>query len=233
RFRLTYDYNEHLLVIDMPTVLHEAFYDDLKKSFTLAMNRIPYHHRTINPQVHMNYPLQITDKSVTPNMAISLTATEGPTEVLLIPFIGETAVTDEWDHVFRGVESMIEEYPEAIFASIVLVREAKHYVCPARKSTVSKMLHNCKPDNLPSQPEPLSLKSFITKCSTPCTFEHPVRVANNTWCHIQSVKYFLWIKGDDNKPIDMHNRKAEHRAHGTLVPEFRMDAITKLLDRGM
>ncbi|KAG2743505.1 hypothetical protein P692DRAFT_20878360 [Suillus brevipes Sb2] len=202
--RLTYDYNEHLLVIDMPTVLHEAFYDDLKKLFTLAMDRIPYHRRTINPQVHMNYPLQIIDKSVTPDMAISLTTTEEPTEVLLIPFIGETAVTEEWAHVFRKVESMIEEYPEAIYASIVLIREAKHYVYPARKSTAQR-------------------RCIIR--STPRTFEHPVRVANHTWCHIQSVKYFLWIKGDNNQPIDMHNRKAEHRAHGTLVPEFLNDSL--------
>jgi hypothetical protein len=94
RFRLTYDYIKHLLVIDMPTVLHEAFYDDLKKSFTFAMDYIPYHHRTINPQVHMNYPLQITDKSVTPDMAILLTTRQGPTEILIIPFIGETAGGD-------------------------------------------------------------------------------------------------------------------------------------------
>jgi hypothetical protein len=181
----------------------------------------------------MNYPLQITDKSVTPDMAISLTARQGPTEVLIIPFVGETAVTEEWDHVFRKVESMIEEYPEAIFASIVLVREARRYVCPARKSTASKTLHNRKPDDLPGEPHPLSLKSFINKRSTPRTFEQPVRIANHTWCHVQSVEYFLWIKGDDDKPIDMRNGKAEHRAHGTLVPELRMDAITKLLDRGM
>ncbi|KAG1727196.1 hypothetical protein EDD22DRAFT_961291 [Suillus occidentalis] len=231
--RLTYDYNEQLLVIDMPTVLHEAFYDDLKKSFTLAIDKIPYHRRTISPQVHMNYPLQITDKSVTPDMVISLTATQGPTEVLLIPFVGETALSEQWDHVFEKVEDMIAEYPETILASIVLVRETKRYLCPAKNSTASKTLHN-RTDNDPDHlPEPLSLKSFINKRSTPRNFEQPVRIANHTWCHIQSVEYFLWIKGDDNKPIDMRNGKAEDRAHGTLVPELHMDAITKLLDRGM
>jgi hypothetical protein len=110
----------------------------------------------------MNYPLQIIDKSVTPDMAISLTTTEEPTEVLLIPFIGETAVTEEWAHVFRKVESMIEEYPEAIFASIVLVREAKHYVYPARKSTAQRRCIIVSPTIFPANLNPFPLNRSST-----------------------------------------------------------------------
>ncbi|KAG2143673.1 hypothetical protein DEU56DRAFT_910800 [Suillus clintonianus] len=231
--RLTYDYNQHLLTIDMPTILHEAFFDDLKQSFTLAINNIPYNRRTIRPQIHMNYPLQVADKSMTPDMAISLTATQGPTEVVLIPFVGETALTEEWDHVFEKVESMIAEYPETILASIVLVREAKRYVCPADSSTASKTLHNRGGNDLRGKPAPLPLKTFINKRSTPRNFEQPVRIANHTWCHVQSVEYFMWLKGDKKKPIDMRNGKAEHRAHGTLVPGLHMEPVTQILDKAM
>jgi len=212
--RLTYDYNVHLLTIDMPTVLHEAFYDDLKKSFTLAIENLPYNHRAISPQIHMNYPLHITDQSVTPDMMISLTATQGPTEVVLIPFLGETALSEDWDHVFEKVESMIAKHPEVVLASIVLLREVKPYACPAIKSTASKMLHNRKDSDLCKKPEPLPLKDFINKRSTPRNFKEPVRIADHTWCHVKLVEYFLWLKGEEDKPIDMRNGKAEHRAHG-------------------
>lgn len=99
----------------------EAFYDDLKESLSFVIRCFPYHRRTIRPQIHMNYSLQIEDKLATPDLIISLTPTQGPTEVVLIPYIGETALTEEWDHIFEKMESMIATHPEAILASIVLV----------------------------------------------------------------------------------------------------------------
>ncbi|KAG1831948.1 hypothetical protein F4604DRAFT_1964350 [Suillus subluteus] len=231
--RLTYDYNDHILTIDMPTILHESFYDDLKQSFTLAIHNLPYDRMTIRPQIHMNYPLQIVDKVVTPDMVISLTATQGPTTVVLIPYVGETALTEEWDHVFGKVESMIAKHPEIVLASIVLVREAKPYASPpdGKSTTASETLHNRKDSDLSHKPQPLPLEEFITQRSTPRTFEEPVRIADHTWCHVRSVEYFLWFKGEEDKPIDMRNGKPEHRAHGILMPEVHMDAVTEILQK--
>ncbi|KAG2757005.1 hypothetical protein P692DRAFT_20638321, partial [Suillus brevipes Sb2] len=229
--RLSYDYNEHLLTIDMPTVLHESFYDDLKRSFTLAIESLPYHPMIIRPQIHMNYPLQIEDESVTPDILISLTATQGPTTTLLIPYAGETALTEQWDHVFKKVESMIVAYPETILASIVLVREAKRYSSPQIESIAEETLHNSVGDG--KKPKPLPLRAFIDKRSTPRDFNSPFIVADHTWCHVESVEYFMWIKGDDDEPIDMRNTKPENRAHGILLPELHMDNITNILNRGM
>ncbi|KAG1887991.1 P-loop containing nucleoside triphosphate hydrolase protein [Suillus fuscotomentosus] len=90
----------------------------------------------------MNYPLQIGDKSFTPDLIVSLTATRGPTEVVHIPYIAVTALTEEWDHVFEKMESMIAKHPEAILASIVLVREVKRYASPSKVSTAAETLHN-------------------------------------------------------------------------------------------
>ncbi|KAG1894267.1 uncharacterized protein F5891DRAFT_1195403 [Suillus fuscotomentosus] len=117
--------------LNMPTILHEAFYDDLKQSLTLAIHSLPYRRMTIRPQIHMNYPLQIGDKPFTPDSIVSLTATRGPTEVVHILYIGVTALTEEWDHVFEKMESMIAKHPEVILASIVLVREVKRYASPS------------------------------------------------------------------------------------------------------
>lgn len=232
----------------MPTVLHESFYDDLKKSLTLAIEHLPYDPMTIRPQIHMNYPLQIEDETLTPDIVISLTATQGPTKKLIIPYVGETALTEQWDHVFKKVESMIATYPEAILASIVLVREAKRYASPEKESIAAATLHNSSGDG--TKPKPLPLHAFIDQRSTPRDFDSPFKVADHTWCHVESVEYFIWIKGDDEKPIDMRNSKPENRAHGVrslflgilvditrflqiLLPELHMDNITSILKRGM
>lgn len=179
----------------MPTVLHESFYDDLKKWFTLAIEGLPYDPMTIRPQIHMNFPLQLAHKSVTPDIAISLTATQGPTKVILIPYVGETALTEEWAHVFRKVESMIARHPEILLASIVLVREAKRYTCPPDgKSTTSETLHSYTDPDHKQKPVPISLESFITQRSTPREFNEPLKVADHTWCHVESVEYFCGLK---------------------------------------
>ncbi|KAG1893758.1 uncharacterized protein F5891DRAFT_1258309 [Suillus fuscotomentosus] len=210
--RLAYDYNEQLLTINMPTVLHEAFHDDLKDLFTSAIKDLPYNRRIIRPQVHMNNKLRLKSKSVTPDMVISLTAMQGPTQKLLIPYVGETALTEQWDHVFKKMESMIVARPEIVLASIVLVREAKCYTSPHQDSIAMQTLHNrCDSEE---KPDPISLEDFINQCSTPQDFKEPLQVADHTWCHIESVEYFVWIKGDKDKVIDMHNSKPEDRAYG-------------------
>ncbi|KAG2160001.1 uncharacterized protein EDB93DRAFT_1244762 [Suillus bovinus] len=69
--------------------------------------------------------------------------------------------------------------------------------------------------------------------STPRDFNEPFKVADHNWCHVESVEYFIWIKGEKDKAIDMRNGKPEDRAHGTLMPVVRMDEVSKILNRGM
>lgn len=199
----------------MPSVLHESFYDALAESFSHAIRTLPYDRMSIHPQIHMNYPLRLADKSVTPDMAISLTATQGPTKVVLIPFVGETALSETWDHVFEKMESMIVKHPEIILASIVLVREAKRYTSPPNgESTASKILHNRNDIDLLGKPRPVSLEEFITMRSTPREYNEPITIADHVWCHVDSVEYFVWFKGEKDKPIDMRNGRVEDRAYG-------------------
>ncbi|KAG2150776.1 hypothetical protein DEU56DRAFT_752451 [Suillus clintonianus] len=73
----------------------------------------------------------------------------------------------------------------------------------------------------------------MTKCLTAWSFKDPIKVRDHKWCHVQSVVYFIWVKGEEDKPIDMRNGKSEDRARGTLLPEIHTDNVTKLLNRGM
>jgi hypothetical protein len=116
----------------------------------------------------MNYPLRLTDKTVTPDMMISLTATQGPTKVVLISYLGETALSETWDHVFEKMEFMIARHLKVLFTLIGTVYEAKCYTSPPDgDSTASKTLHNRKNTNLSAKLKPFSLKEFIIIHSMP------------------------------------------------------------------
>jgi hypothetical protein len=192
--RFTYDYIGQLLTIEMPSTLHEEPFDYLKECMTLAIASLPYDRDVIRPRIHMNYQLQIAGQSVTPNMTITLTPVDGPTDVVMISGLGECAWSEDKDHTFDKMEAEIESHPETMFAVIMVIHEAIKYACPQLNSTVSTTL--CNSDE---EPEPLPLKSFISQRSMPRSFDYPVMVAGHKWCQVNFVEYFVWIKGEDGK----------------------------------
>jgi hypothetical protein len=148
----------------------------------------------------MNYQLQTQDQSVTPGMTIILTSVDGPTEVVLISGLGECALSEDKVHVFDKMESEIRAHPEANFAVIALIREAITYQSPSENSAASTALRNGD-----EEPFPLSLKSFINQRSTPRSFDYPVTVADYQWCQVESVGYYVWIRGKGDSPIDIRS----------------------------
>ncbi|KAG1723549.1 hypothetical protein EDB19DRAFT_1834550 [Suillus lakei] len=228
--RLTYNYITHVLTIDMASTLHEEPFDYLKERLTIAIDALPYDPDVIRPRIHMNRHLQLEDQSVTPDMTIALTSVDGPTEVVSISALGECALSEDRDHVFNKMETEIKAHPEADLAVIVLIREAISYASPLKDSTVSKALRNGDGGD---PPLPIPLKSFITQRSTPRSFAHPVTVADHQWCQVQSVEYFVWVKGEDGSPIDIRQDEPGHASYGALVPEPNMEEVTELLNVGM
>ncbi|KAG1784685.1 uncharacterized protein HD556DRAFT_1451489 [Suillus plorans] len=226
--RLAYDYNTRILIISMPTVLHETLFDDLKDLIGDAIKAFPYDRAIISPKIHMTRPLDTKDGWVTPDMTISVTALEGPTEVVMIPFYGECALTETDEHVFGKVEDVIAAHPDVICVVVVLVREATKYAAPVADSTASKTLHG----GTDSEPQPLTLKSFINLRTTPRSFGEPVMVADHTWCHVASVEYFVWVRKDET-PIDIRSDDPADMAYGILVPMIDMNAVMQMLERGL
>ncbi|KAG2028410.1 hypothetical protein BDR03DRAFT_988476, partial [Suillus americanus] len=88
-FGLAYDYNTHILITNMPTVLHEASFNHVKVSVRDCIRNLPYDCDVIDPMIQMTWSLEIASGSVVPDMVITLNAVDGPTEVVLIPFVGE------------------------------------------------------------------------------------------------------------------------------------------------
>ncbi|KAG2112737.1 hypothetical protein BD769DRAFT_1391855 [Suillus cothurnatus] len=58
-------------------------------------------------------------------------------------------------------------------------------------------------------------------------------IGGHNWCHIQSVEYFVWVKGNNQDHIDIHDDNPQFMAYGTLAPTLNMDAVTTMLERGV
>ncbi|KAG1858043.1 hypothetical protein DFJ58DRAFT_782617 [Suillus subalutaceus] len=226
--RLTYDRNTRILIIDIPTILHEASFDDVSDFIGDSIKALPYDRTIISPKIHMMQSLDTPDGVVTPDMTISVTALEGPTEVVLIPFFGECALTETDEQVFRKTEKVILAHPDTICVMVVLAREATDYDAPGKDSTASKVLRGGTNGN----PQPLTLKEFINLRTTPRSFGEPIVIGDHTWGHLSSVEYFIWVKGNDG-PIDIRSEDPAHMAYGTLGPTLDMDAVTGMLERGL
>jgi hypothetical protein len=196
----------------MPSALHEESFDYLKDCFTLAIGRLPYNDELLTPRASMNSNLKIEDKIVTPDMLIQITPVKGPRKMRLISGVGECALSESKEDVFDKVEDEIRAHPEIDLAIVVVVTEAIPYASPAKDSTAWKALCNSKEEHS------LSLDSFIDQRSTPRSVGHPLKVAGHNWCHLDTVEYFAWVKGEDGLPIDIRNENPGYMAHGVSFP---------------
>jgi hypothetical protein len=196
----------------MPSPLHEESFDYLKDCFTLAIGGLPYDPELLTPRASMNSNLKLKKKTVTPDMLIQVTPVDGPRKMRVISGVGECALSETKEDVFNKVEEEIEAHPEIDFATIVLVTEAKTYASPSEGSIAWNALCNVEED------DSLPLDSFIEQRSTPRSLDHPLKVAGHDWCHLKSVEYYVWVKGDDGLPIDVRNDDPGYMAYGVSSP---------------
>lgn len=164
-----------------------------------------------------------------PDMSMSLFPVEERPNEVLIPFFGECAFSETDAHVFQKAENMVLAHPEVKCVTVVLVHEATEYAPPDQESTVSKALFG----GTDSNPKPLALGEFLDRRNTPRSFGEPIVIGGHTWCHLSSVEFFLWVKRDDESPINVRSEDPAGMAYETLVPEIDMDAVTEMLERGL
>lgn len=196
----------------MPSALHEESFDYLKDCFMLAIGSLPYNRELLTARASMNSKLKIKKQTVTPDMLIQITPVKGPRKTRLISGLGECALSETKDDVFNKVEKEIRAHPEVDLAIIVVLAEAIPYTSPAEDSTAWKALCDAEED------DSLPLESFIDQRSTPRSLGHPLKVAGHNWCHLSSVEYYAWVKGEDGLPIDVRNQAPGYMAYGVSSP---------------
>lgn len=190
----------------MPSAIHEAPFDCLKLCLGQSIAALPYDRDVVFPMIHMNSSLPVKSKTVTPDICITITPAQGPTRVRFVPFLGESAFTEEKLHAIRKLKKTIAAHPEIKVVTLALIREAQPYSKPEKGSLASATFHK--------DLTPLELESFITERFPPCT---SITIADHNWCHISTVEIFVWVRGDDELVIDIDNEDAEHVARGVSL----------------
>lgn len=179
---------------------------------------MPYivnHQSSLWPQTslpHHQHELPAEDQwwDVNPDMTITITVVDNASSVVLVPCVGECTLLEDRVHIFNKVESEIIAHPDTLLAIIVLVHEGMYYyTCPALNSITSQELHNGD-----ENPQPLPLDCLICQWTTLWAFVMPIRVAEHDWCLVQSVEYYVWVKGDNQDRIDICDNDPQFMAHG-------------------
>ncbi|KAG1871786.1 hypothetical protein DFJ58DRAFT_837105 [Suillus subalutaceus] len=62
------------------------------------------------------------------------------------------------------------------------------------------------------------------------SLEEPIVVAGHTWCHLGSVLFHSWVRGDEPINADVDD---ELLGRGTLFPNQDMGAVDTMIERGM
>ncbi|KAG2138175.1 hypothetical protein BD769DRAFT_1663740 [Suillus cothurnatus] len=222
KLRLTYNYDKCSLLVEMPSAIHEAPFDYLKLSLEVSLEALPYDRDTIFVMVHMNSLLSIKRKMVMPDICITVTGAEGPTNVVLVPFLRESVFSEDKPHAVHKLKKIITAHPEIEVVVLALACKVQLYHKPEKGSPASATFHK--------DSEPLPLDLFITECFPTGT---SIMVTDHNWCHISSVEFFIWVRGDDEFVINIDNEDTKHMAHGTLLPEINMDAVKVMLKWGV
>ncbi|KAG1818378.1 hypothetical protein EV424DRAFT_1405677 [Suillus variegatus] len=111
-------------------------------------------------------------------------------------------IQKDTDSVLRKIKYEIASHPEVLMVIMVMLLQ----------------------DNL-SRSSFLSLQGVEAQ-----SLDQPVVVAGHTWCHLASVRFHVWVRGDEPINIDVDN---ELLARGTLLPKQDMDVVDTMIEKGM
>lgn len=172
---------------------------------------------------------QLTSTFTVPDMAIQ---TDILMDVLITSpetlVIGECAFAQDTDSVLRKIKHEIAGQPEVLMVILVVIDEHQPCRSPERMSEAWQMLRqetSCRSASLFASLEGDAAQSY----------DEPVVIAGHTWCHLGSVRFHIWVRGnepihidddDDDDDIDLH-------ACGTLLPNRDMDAVDTMIENGM
>ncbi|KAF9234297.1 hypothetical protein BU15DRAFT_79184 [Melanogaster broomeanus] len=222
--RMTYSSEERHLIVEWPSAIHEAPLEDLNIALTSTFPGLPYPRKAVRLTVALNFPIKTTKLTATPNAVIAMTSTRGPKK-LRLPFIAECAFSQTCDSVFTKVKHEITAHPEVVMVLIVVINEVPLYAAP-RDHSVAWERFKC--DILP-----LELDAFIAACDeiSEDVLKGPIVAAGHTWCNINSVDYYVWLK-EEAVPINIADEDGEYSVHGTLPGNVNMDRVQILLNKG-
>ncbi|KAG2340787.1 hypothetical protein BDR05DRAFT_1032515 [Suillus weaverae] len=198
RPRWTYLKDDHILLVEKRSLIHEAPFNHLSSIFGLFLHGFRVHDdNPVLTTISMNFQLPST--YAIPDMAIEMAAATENHWSHEVIVIGECAFAQDTDSVRRKIKHEIAGHPNILMVILVVIDEHQPYRSPGRSKVRS-------PDQ-------------------------PIVIAGHTWCHLASVRFHVWVRG--NEPINIDVDNSELQACGTLFPNRDMGAADTMIEKGM
>ncbi|KAG2737786.1 hypothetical protein P692DRAFT_20656231, partial [Suillus brevipes Sb2] len=218
--RLTYIESDSTLIVEMPSAVHEAPLTALNSAFTCFLAILPFDHDSINTNVLSNVE---ASNSLVPDLRVSLQNMRDAAAEVIVPVIGETAFSQHLDALMDKFQESLDADPSLKMVIMAVVTESKRYSSP-RKGSLSRMAF-MRDGSI------RSAKDFIAGSNVLPTLDAPVIVEGHTWCSVESVRFKVWVRGDD--VIDLASHDPALVAEGTLYPVDNMDSVLDMIQKGV
>ncbi|KAG2357130.1 hypothetical protein BDR07DRAFT_1421165 [Suillus spraguei] len=165
---------------------------------------------------------QLVSSFTVPDMAVEINAMTLNNSIREVLVIGECAFSQNTDSVLWKIKCEIAAHPEVLMVMLVVIDEHQPYRSPGPMSEAWRTLR---------QESSISYSSFLSlRGAAAQSYDKAIVIANHTWCHLRSVRFHVWVRGDEPIDVDVDN---ELLARGTLFPNQDMGAVDTMIEKGM
>ncbi|KAI6044303.1 hypothetical protein EDC04DRAFT_2940816 [Pisolithus marmoratus] len=229
--RLTYDACNQVLIVKMPSTLHEAPLDKLKTVLEKRLDCLPSHpgQSMVCTNVHMNHSIRFDNSEFIPDMLLSLRdISEQMNEPSMFLLVSECAFSQNEAVLHDKLKKLIAELPNLVAVMMMVIRKDVPFSLPQKKSAAWEYFKSCG--------RLLSQKEFLDLCADlnePVHLGKSIIVGGHIWCHLATVEYFIWVREVRGNLIDIDNSGADSTTRGMLFPEVRMGEVDAMLDKAI
>ncbi|KAG2096987.1 uncharacterized protein F5147DRAFT_372585 [Suillus discolor] len=222
RPRWSYLEDDCILLIESRSRMHEAPIQHLDSIFNRFLRGfVP---DPVLTTTTMNS--RLTSTFIVPDIAIEVDVSSTRYWIRRPLVIVECAFAQDMDSVLRKIKHEIAGQPEVLMVILVVIDEHQPYRSPERMFEAWQMLRqetSCRSSSSFASLEEHAARSYKQK-------NHRVVIAGHTWCDLGSVRFHVWVRG--NEPINIDDDDELH-ACGTLLPNRDMDAVDTMIENGM
>ncbi|KAG1732815.1 hypothetical protein EDB19DRAFT_1911831 [Suillus lakei] len=161
----------------MPSMLHEAPMAIIQSSFHDFFHDIPYPKRRF---INVNLLTNVTNNSTIPDLRVSIQNIHNHQLTLIIPTIGETALSQHLTQLFIKLRQAVAANPALLMIIVAVVQELRLYCTPDKTSTAFKVLLD-EPKH--------SWEVFQLAVGRGLALDRPIVVEGHTWSSLRSVRF--------------------------------------------
>ncbi|KAG1851059.1 hypothetical protein DFJ58DRAFT_729040 [Suillus subalutaceus] len=220
--RFSYIPEDHILLVEMPSALHEAPFAGFKDVFSNFFASLPYDRKVVNIEILNTVSIS---SGVSPDQRISFHKLGSRrSNKFIYTMIGETALSQDVDSLLTKLRKAVAANPQLLLIIMILIEEQNPFHSPLWNSLASRRLLQ--------QPFHQESGDFLAQSDddSVAALNVPVSILGHKWCSVGSISFKVWVRGDD--PIDIDTDDVSLMAEGTLYPVENMDAVNNMIETG-